>query len=66
MHEVRLLKEPGKGLGIRIADQPYDGGSRVVVEDVMVGGAAHIDGKLKKGWQFWMYCDKGPDQSVCI
>jgi len=44
VHEVRLLKEPGKGLGIRIADQPYDGGSRVVVEDVMVGGAAHIDG----------------------
>ena len=49
MHEIRLLKEPGKGLGIRIADHISEGGSRVIVAEVLKGGAADMDGKLKKG-----------------
>ena len=43
------MKEPGKGLGIRIADQMSEGGSQVVVAEVLKGGAADMDGKLKKG-----------------
>ena len=49
IHEIRLLKEPGKGLGIRIADHISEGGSQVIVAEVLKGGAADMDGKLKKG-----------------
>ena len=48
--EIRLLKEPVKGLGIRIVDQPGpEGSSVIVIDDIIKEGPAHMDGKLKKG-----------------
>ena len=50
--EVKLLKDPVKGLGIRITDQPAPGDTErsiVVVEEVVKGGPAYIDGKLRTG-----------------
>lgn len=47
---VRLLKEPVKGLGIKIVDQPGSEGRReVAIREVLKEGPAHVDGRLKKG-----------------
>ncbi len=47
--EVKLLKDPVKGLGFRISDHMLSGDGVVRVYDVVKGGPAHIDGKLRKG-----------------
>ena len=50
LSEIRLLKEPVKGLGIRISDRPGPEGSSVIaISDITKEGPAHVDGRLKKG-----------------
>ena len=53
VQEVRLLKEEGAGLGVRIADQENDDGfTQVSIDEVLRGGPAHMDGRLQKGgWE---------------
>ena len=53
--KVRLLKDISKGLGINIIDLKETSGdssgcsSQIVIESVVKGGPADIDGKLKRG-----------------
>ena len=51
VYDVKILKEKGKGLGIRITSQPILDGQRssVVIESVDRDGPAYMDGRLKKG-----------------
>ena len=53
---VRLLKDVGKGLGINIVDLKESSGdtsaestSKIVIESVVKGGPADVDGKLRRG-----------------
>lgn len=53
--KVRLLKDSHKGLGINIIDLKESSGvssgisSQIVIESVVRGGPADIDGNLKRG-----------------
>lgn len=48
--EVRLLKAVDKGLGMNIAASPGAvQGCKVMVDEIIKGGAAHLDGSLQKG-----------------
>ncbi len=51
IYDVKILKEKGKGLGIRITSQPIIDGQRssVFIESVDRDGPAYMDGRLKKG-----------------
>ena len=51
VHEVKILKERGKGLGIQITSGPFMAGQRssVVIDNIEKDGAAYMDGRLKKG-----------------
>lgn len=50
VHEVKILKEMGKGLGINIASRSSPGGSsRVVIDSIEKDGPTYMDGRLKKG-----------------
>ena len=50
MHEVKILKEMGKGLGLNIASwSSPDGVSCVVINSIEKDGPAYMDGRLKKG-----------------
>ena len=66
--EVTLLKEPMKGLGIRIADQlvPEGRKSLIVIDEVFKGGPAHIDGRLKKGVCGCVYIQAISCMACCV
>lgn len=46
---MKLLKDPSKGLGFKISDHQMGGDGVVRVKEVVRGGPAHIDGKLREG-----------------
>lgn len=68
MHEVKILKEIGKGLGVLITSRSSpDGQSCVVIDSIDKDGPAHIDGRLKKGENINMVstCSVGMIKAGC-